>query len=266
MGTCSGSLGRYHRRPGRQRARVTGRTGWVATSGTRGREEGALRSEAEPPGAQGPKAPAARRVGCWREREEPARCPAPAPPPPSRPGSTQPRSCGPLGPRPGRAAGRVSPGESSSETAGLAARTEGAGTPAGTGERQEGGTGREAGVAEPRGREAGQSSERTRGCGERDSEPKEGGLLGGKERCSPLLTNLRKGKGRRSGVPGPTWRDTSTCLGGLSSPSPVHPESGEASTEVEGEGMEPPACLPASPRGSQRLAKPDRACSLSAHL
>ena len=46
-----------------------------------------------------------------------------------------------------------------------------------------------------RGRETGQSSERTRGCGERDSEPKEGGLLRGKERCSPLLTNQRKGKG-----------------------------------------------------------------------
>lgn len=194
MGTCSGSLGRYHPRPGGQRARVTGRTGGrVATSGTRGREEGALRSEAEPPGAQGPRAPAARRVGCPREREEPARRPAPAPPPHSRPGSAQPGSCGPLGPRPGPAAGRASPGESSSETAGLAARAAGAGTPAGTGEGREGGAGREAGGAGPRGREAGQSSERTRGCGERDSEPKEGGVIG---RQGTLLSPAHKSEER----------------------------------------------------------------------
>lgn len=218
MGTCSGSLGRYHRRPGGQRARVTGRIragGDFRDEGKRGREPW----WSEVPGAQGPRA---RGCGGSDARGRGRSQPAASPPPRPRTlcsGSAQP---GPVAavPDPAGPRGAHRPG-SRRRRPGLAARSGRRDT---CGHRVRGGRagrGREAGGAGPRGREAGQSSERTRGCGERDSEPKEGGAgLGGKERCSPLLTNQRKGKGRRSRVPGLTWRHTSACLGGLSLSKP----------------------------------------------
>ena len=188
MGTRCGSLCRHRRRAVRSGARGVA----AHEGGGQARVGGDFRGEGKrggvpaerallgggrwwpPPGQsrsvpRAPWAPTAPRVRCPREREGPARGPAP-PPPPSRPGPALSWSRGPLGPRPGRAARRASPGEQSA-TGGLAARAAGAGTPADTGEWREGGGG--APGLGARGREKGkpgQSSERTLGR-KRDSEP-----------------------------------------------------------------------------------------------
>lgn len=161
----------------------------------------------------------------------------PAAPPPPRPRTLgpAPRSPGPAGrsvPDPARPRGAHRPGSRRRRPRGW---RRGQRAPGHLRAQVRGGRAGRDGRRGARGPEEGKRVKAQKGpeaAGRGTRSPRREGLLGGKERCSPLLTNQRKGKGRRSGVPGPTWRHTSTCLGGLSSPSPAHPESREASTEL----------------------------------